>query len=330
MSTYTTEVSADSPLAWYRMDASSGTSESDNSGNAHTGTYSGSPTLNVTSLLLADVDADKAVTFASASSQRLLADVLGSLGSNALTSTAEFWIKTTTTNTLQAAFGTVKTGTTMMYACYLNTDFAEAASVGKTTLAVRDNAGVLRRGHMTKNIYDGVPHHVVWEVIASTGLAFACWVDGVSQTVTMGDVNVLGTMANFDFGMGIGGRNVRGTFDRYCDATLDEVAFYTSRLSSTRIAAHYNAGRGRTHTTTGTVRLTGSSSELHRVVLPVYGSILLRGTGSQSLSRLLNLSTTSVVAGEHESQVLVEARSPTGVVFPDGRKSVVLDYERSV
>lgn len=302
MSAYTTAVAADTPLAWYRLGEPSGTSAADNSGNSHTGTYVNTPTLGATGLLLPDVDADTAVTFASASSQRVLLDTLGSLGSSAATLTAEFWIKTTTTSTLQAAFGTVKTGTSMICACYLNTDNTETASVGKTCFALRDNAGVLQRAHITTNIYDGVPHHVVWVVASATD--FTIYVDGASVSKSI-SANTLGTMANFDFAMTIGARNLRGTLDRFADATLDEVAFYTTRLSAARVLAHYRAGRGRAGTGTGTISLSG---------------VGFGGRGG------VNLATTEIVTDQDRAQLSFASAPSTSVAAGSRRTSVVLDY----
>jgi hypothetical protein len=52
-----------SPIAYWRLGEASGTSAADASGNGHTGTYVGSPTLGVAGLLTGD--ADTAVTFGS-------------------------------------------------------------------------------------------------------------------------------------------------------------------------------------------------------------------------------------------------------------------------
>src|SRR4051794_23828332 len=60
---YATDVAALSPIAYWRLGEASGTSAADTSGNGHTGTYVGTPTLGATGLLTGD--ADTAVTFAS-------------------------------------------------------------------------------------------------------------------------------------------------------------------------------------------------------------------------------------------------------------------------
>ena len=55
-STYPTEVLADSPLLYLRLGESSGTTLVDSSGNGRNGTYSGSPTFGIHSLIQAETD----------------------------------------------------------------------------------------------------------------------------------------------------------------------------------------------------------------------------------------------------------------------------------
>ena len=49
--TYTTEVLADSPYLYWKLDETSGTTATDSSGNSRSGTYTNSPTLNQTALI---------------------------------------------------------------------------------------------------------------------------------------------------------------------------------------------------------------------------------------------------------------------------------------
>ncbi len=55
-STYATVVKADSPRAYWRLGETSGTSAADQSGNANTGTYGGTFTLNQSGALAGDTD----------------------------------------------------------------------------------------------------------------------------------------------------------------------------------------------------------------------------------------------------------------------------------
>src|SRR4051812_8284116 len=69
---YSSEVLADSPLAYWRLGDASGTTMVDSSGNARDGAYTGSPTLGTTSLLLSD--ADTAVTLNGSTQYASVAD----------------------------------------------------------------------------------------------------------------------------------------------------------------------------------------------------------------------------------------------------------------
>ncbi len=55
---YADVVLADSPLAYYRLGESSGTTMTDSSGNGRHGTYVGSPTLGAAGLVPGDTCAD--------------------------------------------------------------------------------------------------------------------------------------------------------------------------------------------------------------------------------------------------------------------------------
>lgn len=230
---YRDEVLADSPTAYYRLGEAAGTTAADEVG-AHAGTYVNTPTLGAAGA----VAGNTAVTFAAGSSQRVLTTTLGTLGANLLTASAEFWVKTTTT-ALGAAFGVLNTGTTVAWQCFLNANATGALSVGSTQFYVRDNTGLQVQGTISTNLYDGAWHHVVMVVTSAT--TFAVYVDGVAVTVTYGLQNTLATFVNFGFAPTIAARNNRGTIDTFLSATLDEAAFYPTRLSAARVAAHFAA-----------------------------------------------------------------------------------------
>lgn len=238
---YQDVILADSPVAYWRLGESAGTSAADASGNGHTGTYENTPTLAVAGALRGN--ADTAVTFASASSEDVLTTTLGTLGSGLLTSTAEFWINTTTTSTLQAVFGTVNTGTSTIYAVYLNTNNAEAGSVGKTCFHIRGTGGAAR-WEISTNIYDGAWHHVAWAV--SSGTVSQVYVDGRAVTTTIVGGGAASGMVDFGFALTLAARNVRGTLDRFASCSLDEVALYASTLTAEKVARHYYAGIAQT------------------------------------------------------------------------------------
>jgi hypothetical protein len=232
---YVSEVTADSPLAWWRLGESSGpTAEEVN--NAFDGTYVTGGTFSQTGAI---GDGNTAVLFDGTDDYATLTTV-GSLGTNILTSSLEFWIKTTT-SAQGYVFGVVNTVGNMILQCGLNQTQSGTGSAGSTFLQVRGNTGSnILRGSIAHNIYDGAWHHVVW-VMQGNNTAFKCWVDGTERTVTMSTTQSIGTAANFNIAMALGARNNAGSITGFGAETLDEVAFYTTQLSESRIQAHFNA-----------------------------------------------------------------------------------------
>ena len=241
---YSEEVIADRPLAYYRLGETAGTRAADSAPDGlHDGRYVNSPTLGAAGAGAAD--ANPAVQFSAASSQRVDLTNLGQLGSHARELTAEFWVKTTDRANKTAVFGTVNSGLTLIVACYLNADNTDIGTQpGKTMLHFRGQNGPGWGGHITADIYDGAWHHVVWR-LEGPNVAHRCWVDGTEVPVTMiSTPTTAASGGNFEFPMMIGARNNRGTADRYANAAVDEVAFYDYRLPEHRIRVHHEAYAG--------------------------------------------------------------------------------------
>jgi hypothetical protein len=233
---YSSVVLADSPTAYWRLGEPSGTTAEDET-TTHDGTYVNTPTFGVTGPL---DDGNTAVTF-NGTDERVDTTTLGTLGGSILSASFEYWINTTTTSTIRAPIGTINTGSALIVHNYLNCSAAEGANVGTTMFGIRGQNGQTMRGSISTNIYDGAWHHVVFVVEnGTTPSTFSAYVDGSSVTVTY-DLQQTITAANFDFALMIGARNNRGTADRYCPATLDEVAVYPTRLTSGQVAGHYAA-----------------------------------------------------------------------------------------
>lgn len=230
---YGTAVFADSPLAWYRLDETSGTAAADESGNGHAGTHTAGVVVNQATMLSEGVG--KSAQYANVFGARTALDTLGTLGANIQTASFEFLIRTSDTTGPKAVFGTVNTGGSIIVACYVNSQ-NEVSVAGSLELHMRDAGGVnTLKAYAAVGINDGNPHHVVWVVTSSTTVQL--WVDGVQRTVTYAVQQAI-SGTNFGWPMSLGARNNRNTFDRSLDAWLDEVAFYSTRLSSTRIQAH--------------------------------------------------------------------------------------------
>lgn len=233
---YRTEVLADSPLAYLRLGEASGTTAADEQA-AHAGTYTNTPTLGATGA----VAGDTAVSFDSAQSERVDWTTLGTFGQSLLTASFEFWVKTSDTTNQAAVFGSFNTGTTLAAQVLLNSNNSGGASSGSTYFYLRTNDGLQFQASMSANIYDGAWHHVVWVVESNT--TYSVYVDGSSQTLSynLTQWGATPSLADFGFALALAARNLRGTIDLHAAVSLDEVAFYTSRLTSTRVQAHYDA-----------------------------------------------------------------------------------------
>lgn len=221
MTAYDTTIDADSPVAHYKLGEASGTTLVARVGP--NGTYSASGiTYNVAGLLTANNGADTAVSFLRPS---------GSIGGSASISSAnaqatfdataqfslETWItplsdvaRTTQQNVLDRTF----------YGLYLT-----AANVP----AIFHSASGATNTTATNPLMAGQVYHLVYTFDGTTHVVYQ---DGASIISVAGTRTVGG-------GLGIaiypgGGESV--------NATMDEVAVYTSGLTQSQVAAHYNAG----------------------------------------------------------------------------------------
>lgn len=219
---YYSEVTTDTPTAYWRLGEASGTLDNDEGTAAYDMTASNSPTYSVASLISGD--ANTAMTFAAASSQ--YADVSSNLGITVYPVTFECWIKTT-----QADLGIV---VSMADSTSPSRYFSLGVNGGVAEYRRRNTTQFTTAGTVTVN--DGNPHHIV--VVMTNATTSELFVDGVSD----------GTDANSVLWPTVLDRTSIGRFgdstpSSYYDGTVDEVAIYAAALSSTRILAHYNAGK---------------------------------------------------------------------------------------
>jgi len=224
MENYYGAVLLDSPIGYWRLGESSGTSAADSSGNGLTGTYENTPTLGVTGPHVQD--SNTAVTFASASSE----DV--TIPDNALFDTAsisvEAWFKSTDTDGIIVG---KSDGSYRGYTLQINTSKIRWLHVTAASATVFD---LFETGASN----DGAWHHVVgtWDGTTGTGKV-KLYVDGVlNGTATAG----AGTNLNNAHVVGIAGVPSVGN---YLDGTIDEVAIYTHVLSANRVRLHYSASK---------------------------------------------------------------------------------------
>lgn len=229
--TYSSEVLADTPAGYWRLGEASGTSAADASGSARHGTYVGTPTLGVASVLASDA-ANTAVVL-NGSTQRVTVPASGG-AFGAASFTIEAWIKTSTTNKYSAILDRDDGNTQRAW------QFRIEQTTGKLQfLRVMDGAGTVSVVSVISSavVADGMVHHVA---ATYDGTTIRVYVDGVES----GSAAAAGGIRSAPgYGLTIG-RSGSSSSNGETDfnGTVDEVAYYGAALSAARIAAHYTAG----------------------------------------------------------------------------------------
>ena len=208
---YPDAVLADSPVAYWRLGETSGTVAVDEVGR-HDGTYTG-VTLGATGAIS---DGDTAASFGGADDRMVPAD---SAAFDVANLTIEAWVKTTGTR-LFSIVGRDAAERSFQFRKIQSGELHFIPFVG----------GVYYSVTSTTVVHDGNWHHVA---ATYDGAAAKVYVDGSLEAT---DSSMSG---NLDAGVAptIGVRSN----DDYFIGDIDEVAYYGTALSATRIAAHYNA-----------------------------------------------------------------------------------------
>lgn len=161
-----------SPLAWVRLDALSGTAESDVSGNGHNGTYVNAPTLGVQGASAGEPD--PGVTF-NGVDEYLALDSLGSLGSSTGSISLVTILAMTDKSFRYFPFGCLNSGSpaTGGIEMYCNREgFGGTLAPGRIEFQFCSVAGNLRADvvatSMTIDLFDGNPHLVVCRVTSGS------------------------------------------------------------------------------------------------------------------------------------------------------------------
>ena len=229
ISLYAQTVISNTPVAYYRLDESSGTIAHDFM-NGNNGVYN-SVTLGATGYN--PNDPDKAATFGPAINSYVGSVPIDFATAGSATFSVEAWVKgnTQTTDAGIIAKGTGGGGE------QFNLDTGNGGSLHEFRFFVRDaSTGVhLANGTIAPN---GVWHHVVGVCNQTAGYV-ALYIDGVSNassTITAGTGLLSSTNA-----VSIGSRQSGTTaYDAQFNGSLDEVAIYNVALTPAQIANHYN------------------------------------------------------------------------------------------
>ena len=210
---YYSEVMADSPVGYWRLGESAGTTADNAEGtSARDGTYTGTYTLGQTGA----VPGDTAVLL----STGYISVPYSAAMHPADTFTWEAWVKRTSTGAQMSLWASGEANTVYLY--FNATDYLvmrkdSVATICETIGASTDTASW---------------HHIAF---TKTGATYAIYYDGSATTLTdVGNQTLVAGTAALNIGAVSGVQTLLGT--------IDEVALYSTALSSTRIAAHYAAG----------------------------------------------------------------------------------------
>jgi RHS repeat-associated protein len=232
---YHNVVAADLASGWWRLGEASGTSAVDESGNAATGTYAGTPSYSQAGTI-AD-DPSTAVGFNGTPTRVLLPSGMVNTSSYG---SVEAWVKTTGTSEVivgmnTAAYSTVPTGYTPVL-------FVDSSGFLRGELWTGTAAPLIS----TIKVNDGKWHHVA--ITSSLAGTEALYLDGAQAAVKTGITPTAVATQTVDY-IGLGyistGWGSAATAWKFFNGTIDEPAIWKQTvLTATQIAAHYNAGHG--------------------------------------------------------------------------------------
>lgn len=215
---YRSTIMADSPVAYYRLGESSGTTASDETGS-YDATYTNSPTLGEAGAISGD--SNTSVLLAS----NEYAEIDSNLSITAYPFTLEAWVKTSASSQQSAVCLADKSKTNAWI-------FIGTSSSGKAVVGRRNTTHYTNQS--TANANDNEWHHIVATFTNSS--TFELYLDGDAQSATGSSV----TIPSIDrASIGRIGESVPAN---YFNGTVDEVAVYDTALSASTIAAHYTAG----------------------------------------------------------------------------------------
>lgn len=224
--TYADEVLADSPVGYWRLEETSGTTLTDETENGNTGSVIGDPDLTISGQV------------GSAASCDGVDDALQTapIGDTSQAS-VELWVKMPSGagggEGITALFSVVDSVSD-------NVVDGHVLEGGELRCRHRSDDSSPHRIDTTSALDDGEWHHIVY--VIDIGGTHKVWVDGVEEASGSSDENTL-NLSNND--MAFGAMNNRGTLENFIECSVDEPANYLSVLSQSRIRAHYFWGLSR-------------------------------------------------------------------------------------
>ena len=220
-SDYVTEVSADSPIAWWRLEETSGTTAGDSSGNGNHGTYGSGVTLNQAPLILSG----RSIAATAASNAAI--DAPDIVASTVLS--ASIWIKAASAPSAdRALFGKFRSGFSAPWIVSL-------LSTGAVRVRLRYQNSATGEAVVTSpaSVSDGMPHHISFTWDKASDNIVRLYVDGVQ----------VATSAAWNQTIWVGSSHRTQVYQSGTESIgVDEAAVFLSYLTSARVSAHYNSG----------------------------------------------------------------------------------------
>lgn len=216
---YDSEVTADSPVGWWKLDETSGTTatNSGTGGATHNGTYTGTYTLGAASLLPAK-PSGKSLSLAGAGYVNVPYNV--GINFTGAAHSAEIW----------ASFS----GTSSMALLSRESNYRIDTSFGKVRMLMWTAAASTAQNLTDNNMDDGAAHYYA-AVYADP--YYRNYVDGLVQAQVWDNVTTRNNNTSSALRLG---QTSAGALS--FTGNLDEAAVYPSALSAARVAAHYSAG----------------------------------------------------------------------------------------
>lgn len=218
---YSDVVLGDNPVAFYLMNETSGSTLVDSSTSGNNGTYSNSPSLNVSTGL---TGIPKAVTFNGTNQSGNVAvnSALGMAATGAWS--VEFWAKLTDTSTIRSPFAIRDSaGSSILTLGYFNAPNAGYYyAQGGDQFVINDN-----------NTWNGAWHQFI--VTAAAAGAMKLYIDGTN--VASSSASRGGSTVNRGITIG-----TNATSGQFFQGDIAAMSVYNYELTSTQVNNHRNAG----------------------------------------------------------------------------------------
>lgn len=224
-----TEIAADAPRRYYRLNETSGTVATDAGSDLANGTFTNSPTLSGASLLRSGTG--HSVNFTPANSWVNCGDV--SLAETATEWTYELMYQTSITTLNRTVLAEGRSSTVSN--SYLYVDCSDRVTIVMSDDAATTFQPSARSFPNYTQIGDGDPHHILMRFSKTTHLV-ECFVDGEFEFQITGFTPTAFTLNTF----AIGGfkANITNPYRQAGNTNVSEVAVYDKWLTDDRVQAH--------------------------------------------------------------------------------------------